>query len=119
MSTKEAQGADAVVDEARGLHKRLIVLGAAIIAQRTWGEPLKRDESESQDNALADLAMEARRVADALAALSRPAGMGALTDVQIGEAWGGVSTVDDHDTFRAGVRFAEAHHGIRGGGGES
>ena len=59
----------------RGIHKRLIVLGAGLIAQRHWGEPINTKEAAEQDDALAALALEARSIADALAheaAMSAP-----------------------------------------------
>lgn len=52
----------------RGLYGRLIKLGAAILGQRHWGDPIKGVDAEKQDDALADLGMEARRIADAIAA---------------------------------------------------
>jgi hypothetical protein len=52
----------------RELRKRLINLGAAILAQRHWGEPIPRISAEKQDDALADLGLEARKIADALSA---------------------------------------------------
>jgi len=58
---------EALAEPWRGLHKRLIVLGAAIVAQRTWGERQSYQESGKQDDALAALALEARSIADALA----------------------------------------------------
>jgi hypothetical protein len=55
----------------RTLHKRLIDLGAAIIKERHWGDPIKHVEAEKQDDALAELACEARSIADALAVAAK------------------------------------------------
>jgi hypothetical protein len=52
----------------RTLYKRLIVLGAAIVKERRWGDPLNQADAEKQDDALAELAAEARAIADLLAA---------------------------------------------------
>jgi hypothetical protein len=93
----------------RDLHKRLIVLGAAILAQRHWGDPIPLAEAEKQDVALAGLAMECRKIADEAAQEARR--LSPLSDEQIGSIyrkWDDTPGASHADL----MRMVEAAHGI-------
>jgi hypothetical protein len=77
-SSSAASKSGPLTEPWRTLHKRLIVLGAAILRERHWGFPIKLAEAEKQDEALAQLAWDARRIADALAAAA-PRGIARTT----------------------------------------
>lgn len=68
--------------------------------------------------AVPDALWEIRRMAyeamDLAAVAAPPAVRLPLTDEQIDEAWAGITSTDDADTFRQAVRFAERYHSITG-----
>jgi hypothetical protein len=106
MKTEPAGAQPALTEPWRTLHKRLIVLGAAILKERHWGEPLKRAEAEKQDDALAKLAMEARSIADRLAAaLPQPP---AFDSQQVTAMWQAFTRTADYRRALAWAGDSEA-----------